>query len=83
MSSQNGKEKEKEPTNLDYDHTRFTGKLEEKLYNRVWVRNGAMIEREIDLVTLKDIGIGYLKDLKNWEWINLTIFKTESILTFC
>ena len=59
-SSQKGKEKEKEPTNLDYDHTRLTRKLEEKLYNQVWDKNGAVIEREIDLITLEDKGIGYL-----------------------
>ncbi|GFZ04979.1 hypothetical protein Acr_17g0005510 [Actinidia rufa] len=33
-SSQKGKGKEKESTNLDYEHTRFTGKVEEKLYNQ-------------------------------------------------
>ena len=32
-SSQRSKGKEKESTNLDYDHTRFTDKVEEKLYN--------------------------------------------------
>ena len=42
-----------------------------------------MIEREIDLVTLEDIGIGYLQDFTNRGWISLTIFKVESILTFC
>ena len=78
-SSQKGKKKE--PTNLDYDHTQFIGKLEDKLYNRVWARNGAVIEREIDLVTLEDIGIGYLQDFTNRGWISLTIFKAESILT--
>ena len=44
-SSQKGKEKEKESTNLEYDATQFTKKIEEKFYNRVWVRNGAVIER--------------------------------------
>ncbi|GFY91218.1 hypothetical protein Acr_07g0014140 [Actinidia rufa] len=33
-SSQKSKGKEKKSTNLDYDHTRFTEKVEEKLYNR-------------------------------------------------
>ena len=59
-SSQKCKGKEKESNNLDYDHTRFTRKVEEKLYNRVWIRNGDVIEKEIDLVTLEDIGIRYL-----------------------
>ena len=49
------KEKEKESTNLDNDHTRSTKKVEEKLYNRVWVRNHAVIERELDFVSLEDI----------------------------
>ncbi|GFS32071.1 hypothetical protein Acr_00g0020660 [Actinidia rufa] len=57
-SSLKSKGKEKESTNLDYDHTRFTKKVEEKLYNRVWIRNGAVIERELDLVSLENIGIG-------------------------
>ena len=65
LSSQKGKGKEKEQTNLDYDHTQFIGILEEKLYNRVWVRNGVVIEREIYLVTLEDIGIEYLQDFTN------------------
>ena len=50
------KGKENEPTNLDYDATRFTRKIEKKLYNRVWVRNGTVRGREFDLISLKDIG---------------------------
>ncbi|GFS29100.1 hypothetical protein Acr_00g0005390 [Actinidia rufa] len=46
------KGKEKEPTNLDYDHTQFTRKVEKNFYNRVWIKNGAVIERELDLVEL-------------------------------
>ena len=34
-SSQKGNGKEKESTNLDYDVTWFTGKIEKKFYNRV------------------------------------------------
>ena len=49
----------------------------------MWVKNGAMIKRELDLVSLKDIGLGYLQDFTNRGWINLTIFKAELILTLC
>ena len=46
------KRKGKEPTNIDYDATRFTKKIKEKLYNQVWVRNGTVIEREFHLISL-------------------------------
>ena len=53
LCPQNGKGKEKQSTNLDYDATRFTGQIEEKFYNRVWVRNRAVIEKEFDLNLLR------------------------------
>ena len=77
------KGKENELTNLDYDHTRFVEKIEERLYNRVWIRNGAVIERELDLVSLENIGFEYLQNFMTRGWINLTMFKAESILTLC
>ena len=45
---------------MDYDATRFTGKIEEKLYNRVWVRNRAVIEREFNVNSFENMGFGYL-----------------------
>ena len=33
------KSKSKGKENVDYDALRFTGKNEEKLYNKVWVQN--------------------------------------------
>ncbi|GFY87682.1 hypothetical protein Acr_05g0013210 [Actinidia rufa] len=81
--SQKGKGKEKESTNLEYDATRFTEKIEEKFYNRVWVRNGEVIEREFDLNFFKDLGFGYLQNFTNRGWLNLASFKVESILNLC
>ena len=46
------KSKYKGNERIDYDASRFTGKVEEKLYNKVWVRNGAVIERKLNLVAL-------------------------------
>ena len=68
---------------MDYDDTRFIEKIEERLYNRVWIRNGAVIERELDLVSINNIGLGYLQYFTTRGWINLTMFKAESILTLC
>ena len=77
------KGKGKEVANVDYDATRFTGKIEEKLYNRVWVRNGVVIEREFNVNSFENMGFGYLEDLTNWDWLTLAKFKVESILTLC
>ncbi|GFY85313.1 hypothetical protein Acr_04g0000510 [Actinidia rufa] len=41
------KSKSKGKGNVDYDSSRFTGMVKEKLYNRIWVSNGAVIEREL------------------------------------
>ncbi|GFS42896.1 hypothetical protein Acr_00g0082390 [Actinidia rufa] len=80
-SGKNSRSKRKE--NVDYDSSWFTDKVEEKLYNRVWVRNGAMIERELDLVTLENLGIEFLQNFMGRGWISLTMFKVELILTLC
>ena len=42
-----------------------------------------MIERELDLVSLENIGFEYLQNFTTRGWINLTMFKAESILTLC
>ena len=61
-SSKKSKSKGKE--NVDYDSSRFTIKVEEKLYNRVWVKNGVMIERELNLIMLENSGIELLQTLR-------------------
>ncbi|GFS30359.1 hypothetical protein Acr_00g0011450 [Actinidia rufa] len=53
------------------------------LYNRVWVRNRAVIERELNLVILENSGIKLLQNFTSRGWIILTMFKVESILTIC
>ena len=80
-SSKKSKSKGKEE--VDYDSSRFTGKDEERIYNRVWILNGAVIERELDLVLLENSGIEFLQNFTSRGWINLTMFKAESILTLC
>ncbi|GFY97540.1 hypothetical protein Acr_12g0000810 [Actinidia rufa] len=82
-SSQRSKGKKNESTNLDYDHTRFTGKVEEKFYNWVWVRNGAVIEREFNFLSFENFLFGYLEDFTNQGWLHLASFKAELILTLC
>ncbi|GFY95309.1 hypothetical protein Acr_10g0006940 [Actinidia rufa] len=77
------KSKSKRNEKVDYDSSRFAGKVEEKLYNRVWVQNGAVIEQELDLVTLENAGIKLLQNFMSKGWISLTMFKAESILTLC
>ena len=52
QSTQKDKGKGNTATNLEYD--------EEKVYNRVWVRNEAVIEREFDLNSFEELGFGYL-----------------------
>ena len=49
----------------------------------MWVRNGAVIEREFDLNFFKDLGYGFLHDFTNRGWLNLASFKAESVLTLC
>ena len=49
----------------------------------MWVRNGAVIEREFDLNSFEDLGFGYLQNFTNQGWLNLASFKVESILTLC
>ena len=62
-SSQRDKGKEKESTNLEYNATQFINKIEEKFYNQVWVRNGAVIKKEFDLNSFEELGFVYLHNL--------------------
>ncbi|GFY80851.1 hypothetical protein Acr_01g0006600 [Actinidia rufa] len=78
-SSKKSKSKRKE--NVDYDASRFTGKNEERLYNKVWVRNGAVIERKLNIVALENTGIKFVQNFMSRGWINLTKFKAKSVLT--
>ena len=80
-SSKKSKSKGKE--SVDYDASHFTSKNEEKLYNKVWIQNGAEIERKLNLVALEIIGISFVQNFTSRGWINLTKFKAESALTIC
>ena len=80
-SSKKSKSKEKE--NVDYDASRFTGKHQEKLYNKVWVRNGVVIKKKLNIVALENTGIRFVQNFTSKGWINLTKFKAESVLTLC
>ena len=82
-SSQRDKRKDREFIIIDYDATQSTGKIEEKLYNQVWVRNGAVIEREFNLFSFENLGFGHFDDFTAQGWLKLASFKVESILTFC
>ena len=73
----------KSMADMGYDDTRFTGKIEEKFYNRVWIKNGAVIEREFHIDTFEDLGFGFLGDFTRRGWVGLAEFKAESILTLC
>ncbi|GFS30838.1 hypothetical protein Acr_00g0014450 [Actinidia rufa] len=80
-SSRKSKSKKKE--NVDYDASRFTSKNKKKLYNKVWVQNGAMIERKLNIVILENTDIKFVQNITSRGWINLTKFKPESVLTLC
>ncbi|GFY87464.1 hypothetical protein Acr_05g0011030 [Actinidia rufa] len=58
-------------------------KVEEKLYHKVWVKNGAVIERKLNIVSLENAGIRWVQTFITRGWIDLTRFKAESILTLC
>ena len=83
MESGGSSQKSKFKGQVDYDYSQFTGKVEEKLYNKVWVRNGAVIERKLNLVALENAGIRWVQNFTTRRWINLTRFKAELILTLC
>ena len=80
-SSKKSKSMGKESVNYDASH--FIGKNEEKLYNKVWIRNGTVIERKLNVVALKNTCIRFVQNFSSRGWINLTKFKVESVLTLC
>ncbi|GFY91078.1 hypothetical protein Acr_07g0012740 [Actinidia rufa] len=75
--------KSKSKGSADCDYSCFTGKVEKKLYHEVWVRNGAMIKRKLNIVALENAGIRWVQNFTIRGWIELTRFKAESILTLC
>ncbi|XP_057495951.1 uncharacterized protein LOC130780945 [Actinidia eriantha] len=75
------KSKSKGNESVDYDASRFTGKHEKKLYNKVCIR--AVIERKLNLVTLENTGIMFVQNFTIRGWINLMKFKAELVLTLC
>ncbi|GFY91136.1 hypothetical protein Acr_07g0013320 [Actinidia rufa] len=75
--------KSKGKAGVDYDVSRFTGQNEEKLFNKVWVRNRAVLDRKLNLVALENTGISFVQNFTTRSWINLTKYKAESVLTLC
>ncbi|GFY90890.1 hypothetical protein Acr_07g0010860 [Actinidia rufa] len=75
--------KSKGKVGVDYDASRFTGKNAENLFNKVWIRNGAVFERKLNLVALENSGISFVQNFTTRGWINLAKFKAESVLTLC
>ncbi|GFZ12722.1 hypothetical protein Acr_23g0011070 [Actinidia rufa] len=75
--------KSKGKAGVDYDDSCFTGQNEKKLFNKVWVRNGAVLERKLNLVALENTGVSFVQNFTTRDWINLTKFKAESVLTLC
>ena len=75
--------KSKSKWSADYDYSRFTGKVEERLYHKVWIRNGAVIERKLNIVALENAGIRWVQNFTTRGWIELTRFKAKSALTLC
>ncbi|GFY91470.1 hypothetical protein Acr_07g0016660 [Actinidia rufa] len=83
LTSQRAKGKDRKLITVDYDASRFTRKIKEKLYNRVWVRNGAVIEQEFNLLSFENLQFGFFDDFTARGWLHLESFKAESILTLC
>ncbi|GFZ05427.1 nucleosome assembly protein 1;2 [Actinidia rufa] len=75
--------KSKGKAGVDYDASRFTGKNAKNLFNKVWIRNGAVLERKLNLVALENTGISFVQNFTTRGWINLAKFKAESVLTLC
>ncbi|GFS36417.1 hypothetical protein Acr_00g0045820 [Actinidia rufa] len=75
--------KSKGKAGVNYDASRFTGKNAENLFNKVWIRNGAVLERKLNLVALENSGISFVQNFTTRGWINLAKFKAESVLTLC
>ncbi|PSR98011.1 Immunoglobulin superfamily member 8 like [Actinidia chinensis var. chinensis] len=75
--------KSKGKAGVDYDASRFTGQNDEKLFNKVFIRNGAVLERKFNLVALENIGISFVQNFTIRGWINMKKFKAEPVLTLC
>ncbi|GFZ05176.1 hypothetical protein Acr_17g0007480 [Actinidia rufa] len=57
------------------------GKVEEKFCHKAWVKNGAVIERKLNIAALENAGIKWVQNFTTRGWIDLTRLKAESILT--
>ncbi|GFS36372.1 hypothetical protein Acr_00g0045580 [Actinidia rufa] len=75
--------KSKGKAGVDYDASHFTGKNAKNLFNKVWIRNGAVLERKLNLVALENTGISFVQNFTTRGWINLAKFKAESVLSLC
>ena len=53
----------------------------EKAYRKIWVENGAVIEREIRLNAFDDFA--WEKEFVNRGWLGLASFKKECVVTLC
>ncbi|GFS38127.1 hypothetical protein Acr_00g0055870 [Actinidia rufa] len=60
--------KSKGKAGVDYDASRFMGQNEEKLFNKVWVRNEAVLERKLNLVALENTGISFVQNFTTRGW---------------
>ncbi|GFY81041.1 hypothetical protein Acr_01g0008500 [Actinidia rufa] len=75
--------KSKGKAGVDYDASRFMEKNAKNLFTKVWIRNGAVLERKLNLVAFENIGISFVQNFTTRGLINLTKFKAESVLTLC
>ncbi|GFY90901.1 late embryogenesis abundant protein, group 2 [Actinidia rufa] len=57
--------------------------MRKNLFNKVWIRNGAVLERKLNLVALENSDISFVQNFTTRGWINLAKFKAESVLTLC
>ncbi|GFS36593.1 hypothetical protein Acr_00g0046860 [Actinidia rufa] len=57
--------------------------MRKNLFNKVWIRNGAVLERKLNLVALENISISFVQNFTTRGWINLAKFKAETVLTLC
>ncbi|GFS42198.1 hypothetical protein Acr_00g0078460 [Actinidia rufa] len=69
--------KSKEKAGVDYDASRFTGENVENLFNKVWIRNGAVLERKLNLVALENTGISFVQNFTIRGSVPFTGFLTE------
>lgn len=55
--------KSKGKAGVDYDASCFTRKNAKNYFNEVWIRNRAVLERKLNLVSLENTGISLYKTL--------------------